>query len=151
MKPLWIAALVVSLLCCGGIAFMGVRLFGAAKDVVEEALAYGDESVLAVASQWSESELKSRMAPEVFEQNPEGAIENAARVLSGSLGPIRKETLASSIQGIEAKADSDDGNFVLAKYRATADFEKAKGEIEMELIKRGSQWRILKFNGKPIR
>ena len=151
MKPLWIALGVVALLCCGGVLFFGGAAFFAGKGKLDAAGAYGDESLKAIASQWSASELKSRMAKEVFEQNPEGTIDNVTRVLGQALGPIKPTTLKSRILGIEAKTDTATGTFVTANYEADAEFEKAKGHVAMELIERDGQWKVLKFNGEEVK
>lgn len=150
MKPLWIALGAVVLLCCGGALFFGSRVFMATKDTVEGSLEYGDASLKAVASNWSASELKTRMAKEVFEQNPEGAIDQVTTILKDGLGPIKPETLKSKITGVEAKTNTNTGSFTVANYTAEADFEKGKGEVTMELIKRDNEWKILKFNGKKV-
>lgn len=148
MKPLWIALAVVGVLCCGGVTFLGYQMFSVGKRVVEGGQAYGDASLKSIAAAWNPTELKSRMAKEVFEQNPEGAIDQVASVLGESLGPIKPETLKSSVSGIEAKSTTKAGSFVLTQYRAEAEFEKGPGEVTMELIQRDGQWRIMKFNGK---
>jgi hypothetical protein len=148
MKAIWIVLGLVLVLCCGGGIFFGSKIFMAAKGTVEGALEYGDASLKAVATRWEPADLKSRMAKEVFEQNPEGAIDNVAKVLSDALGPIKAETLTSRISGVEAKTSTETGSFTLAQYFAEAEFEKGKGEITMELIHRDGEWRILKFNGK---
>ena len=150
MKPLWIVLGAVVLLCCGGGLFLGSRIFMAAKDTVEGSLQYGDESLKAVASNWSAAELKTRMAKEVFDQNPEGAIDNVATVLKDALGPIKPETLKSKILGVNAKTDTSTGSFTIANYEAEAEFEKGKGKVTMELINREGQWKILKFNGEKV-
>jgi len=150
MKPLWIVLGAVVLLCCGGGLFLGSRIFMAAKNTVEGAIQYGDESLKAVASNWSAAELKTRMAKEVFDQNPEGAIDNVAKVLGEGLGPIKSETLKSKVLGVEAKTDSTTGSFTIANYEAEAQFEKGKGKVTMELINRDGQWKILKFNGEKV-
>ena len=150
MKPLWIAIGAVVLLCCGGGLFLGGRVFMAAKGTVEGALEYGDNSLKAVASSWNASDLKTRMAKEVFDQNPESAIDNVATVLKEGLGPIKPETLTSRILGVEAKTNTSTGSFTIANYVAEAQFEKGKGEVTMELINRDNEWKILKFNGKKV-
>ena len=150
MKPLWIVLGAVVLLCCGGGLFLGSRVFMAAKDTVEGSMQYGDESLKAVAASWSAAELKTRMSKEVFEQNPESAIDNVATVLKEALGPIKPETLKSKILGVNAKTDSNTGSFTIANYEAEAQFEKGKGQVTMELINRDGQWKILKFNGKKV-
>ncbi len=150
MKPLWIALIVVGVLCCGGGSFLGYRLFSAGKEVVEGGQAYGDASLKAVAASWSPSELKTRMAKEVFEQNPEGAIDQVTVTLKEALGPIKPETIKSSMSGIEAKSSTETGSFILTQYRAEAEFEKGKGEVTMELIQRNGEWKIMKFNGKRM-
>lgn len=148
MKPLWIALIVVGVLCCGGGSFFGYRLYSAGKDVVVGGQAFGDESLRAVAANWSASELKSRMAKEVFEQNPEGAIDQVTTVLADALGPIKPESIKSTISGVEAKSATDTGSFMLVQYKADAEFEKGAGEVTMELIQRSGTWKIMKFNGK---
>lgn len=148
MKPLWIALIVVGVLCCGGVSFFGYRMLSMGNEVVEGGQAYGDASLKAVAASWSASELKSRMAKEVFEQNPEGAIDQVTVVLKDSLGPIKPETIKSSVSGIEAKTSTETGSFILTQYKADAEFEKGPGEVTMELIQRKGEWKIMKFNGK---
>src|SRR5688500_9381049 len=68
MKPLWIVLGVLGGLCliCG---IGGYFVFAKGKAAFDEAGTYGDASFKAIATNWDMQEFKSRLAPQVTQQN----------------------------------------------------------------------------------
>jgi hypothetical protein len=146
MKIVLIVVGVLTLLCCAGGG--AVLYFGGKKalDVAGEGKQFGDESLRAIAMNWSLEELERRAAPELIEQAGRPALKNITDTLGPALGPIK--TFESSIHGINAQSTTETGTYTEVKYTANAEFEKSKGIVDMTLLKRGDKWEILAFNGR---
>lgn len=143
MKTVFIVLGVILLLCCGSGGAVLFFTYRAGTAVMSEAQSYGDESLNAICKTWDAAELERRAAKELIDQNPPGTLAGVVDKLK-VLGPL--QSLKSSVTGLEAKTSTEAGTYTLAKYSADCVFEKAPRIAELELIKRGDEWRILTIN-----
>ena len=138
-----LALLVVILI--GSLFFIG---FQRAKPILDEAHAFADTAIPAVATNWDGEELSSRAAPELADILKNGALEELMATASFQLGAMASYNGASCLI-TRYEINSENGELVLAECSATAEFEKANASFSMNILKRNSEWKILGFFVTP--
>lgn len=148
MKPLLIGLGVVVVLCCAG----GIGIFLWGKGAVDsfrgDAKAYGDQAVSAIATNWDVKELEDRAAPELISQVGKEALAAVCRPGRENYGPMRSFTGTTSMQ-IQAKSTTEGGTYSTIPYKAELECEKGKAQLDLMLIKRKDEFRILSINLSP--
>jgi hypothetical protein len=145
MRWLMAAGILAVLLCCGGGILVALYFGGQAKGLSDDAGKFGDESLVAIATNWDEKALLERAAPELAEKKDE--VSRTVAVLRDALGKMKSDK--STLSGLSVKADGG-GSRSEAEYKADCVFEKGKGEVRMRLLKRGPNWSIAWFSGKAL-
>jgi hypothetical protein len=130
--------LVVAVLI-GYAAFTGSKLD-------KESKAYVDAAVPAILSSWNEQELLSRESPEFQKATSSADVDRLFRWFR-TLGPLHKYEGArgEAITSVTPQT----GKVISARYVAKAVFNAGEANVEVGLIKHGSQWQIARFNVIP--
>ena len=134
----FLALLVVIAATIGSLAILG-------KKLDKESKVFVDAAVPAIVSEWDVTELQRRASPELDESVDYDDVEEYFASLK-QLGKFQ-----------EYKGSSGDSNITIslsvyeitADYTASADFEAGSVELQISLIRHGSQWQILDFKVSP--
>jgi hypothetical protein len=117
--------------------YMGTQLDASSK-------AYVDESVPAIATDWSKDELVKRASPQLRKQASDVQIEQLCSTLANKLGTFKSYDGAKGDSSINFT--SADGKVITASYIAKATYEYGKAEIQIKLIQEAGSWKILGFH-----
>jgi hypothetical protein len=137
----------------------GVLKFNVSGDLIKQyqeqgteegALQFGDETIRAIASQWSLRELERRAAPELIEQNTEGQLATVVNTLGGALGPL-KQIVDREIVSFGSEKAPDGTRYTKAVYDMNGDFRDGTGSMQLVLIERGNGWELLAISGESHR
>lgn len=105
---------------------------------------YVDAAVPAIVSNWSESELKARAAPQLLQASSPEQLTKIFSWLS-SLGPMNK--YCGSKGESNTFISPQQGKVVSARYVACAQFEKGEAMINVTLLQQENKsWLIAGFN-----
>lgn len=140
---MWIGALFTLLitLCIG--AFLIFSTFWG-KPLDESSKKYIDESIPAIASEWSPEELLKRASPELINtinKNPESLNKLFSKLQK--LGKLNNYTGSSGESS--ATLNLSGPNSVTAGYIASVDFENGKAVVTIKLIQIDNEWKITYF------
>lgn len=135
-----VLALVV-VVAVAALIFIG---FSAIKPMTEEATAYVDEAVPAIAAAWDADELRSRASPELLEAAGNDDIENLMRFISARLGGMTTYDGATCLV-VDYSMTSAQGEVIIAQCTADAAFEFGGGKFSVNVIKRDDAWKFLAF------
>src|SRR5947207_7916162 len=143
MKKLLIAlGIVFIVLLVGIVALIGYAAFTGSK-LDKESKVYVDAAVPAIVSSWNERELLSRASPEFQKAASPADVERLFRWFR-TLGRLQKYEGAQG-QSITSVTPQT-GEVISGSYTAKATFDVGEANIEVGLIKHGSQWQIGRFN-----
>lgn len=116
--------------------------------LLEEAHAYADESIPAIATNWSGAQLSSRAAPELAALLQGGALEQLMAAGSFQFGAMTSFSGAScALTHYELRTGV--GEIAVVNCAATGEFEKADAAFTLNIIKRNGEWKILGFFVTP--
>jgi len=127
--------LVVMGVFIGFAAYKGSKLDASSK-------AYVDANVPPIVSTWSEAELLKRASPELLKVVSAEELSLLFKKLS---------QLGSLVKYEEAKGNSNivftsaEGKVITANYVAKATFDKGSATIQIRLIEKNGQWKLLRF------
>jgi len=149
VKTVWIVLgilAVLGLACCGGVFLFGKGIFSAVANTNDDADRYSKQVFEKVAADWDVALLTGEGSPEFKEQVSQEALKNMFELLKTKLGKFKSvgEFIATNTQ---AKTNNGDSMIVVTTH-ASAVFEKAPGDVTMEVIKRGGTWKVLSFEVK---
>lgn len=140
----------------GALALIVVILFGVfmfigfrkIAPLTAEANAYADESIEAITATWDGNELFARSSPELRSLLGNGALETMMQQGEFQLGSL------SSAQSATCMITSffylaDEGEVAVADCASEAEFAKATASLQLNLVKRDEEWKILGFFVTP--
>ena len=128
--------LVLLVLGVAGIAIVAVK--GNALD--KESKQYVDAAIPAIVSGWDITEIQNRASPEFKTAVKDEDLEKLVRMFR-RLGKFKTYNGAKGEANISATIRDD--KTISAAYVATALFDTGPAEINMSLIKHGTQWQLL--------
>jgi hypothetical protein len=138
----------ILLIILGGLFVINLSATG--KELDSQSKEYVDSAIPAIVLNWSEQELEKRADIELLKATPNNSIHNLFAYSSENLGSFKK------YDGSKGEASIISTNLettITANYIANAEFEKSPATIQISLIKRGEEWKILSFhvniNGNP--
>jgi hypothetical protein len=135
------AVFLVLIVLVGGLVgyaiFTGTQLDASSK-------AYVDESVPAIATDWSKDELVKRASPQLREQASDVQIEQLFGTLANKLGAFKSYDGAKGDSNINFTTTA--GKIITASYIAKATYQYGKAEIQIKLIQHAGAWQILGFH-----
>ncbi|HXY61897.1 MAG TPA: hypothetical protein VEJ22_03080 [Nitrospirota bacterium] len=134
----FLALLVVIAATIGSLAILG-------KKLDKESKAFVDAAVPAIVSEWDVTELQRRASPELDESVDYDDVEEYFASLK-QLGKFQEYKGSSGDSNITISLS---GYEITADYTASADFEAGSVELQISLIRHGSQWQILDFKVSP--
>lgn len=115
-------------------------IFTKANALDRESKEYADVTIVAVISHWDIREFEKRASPELSFKS------NDLEKLFATFQKLGKLTGYRGSQGeATISITTRDGLLTTAAYSANADFERGPANIQITLIKRGEQWRVLGF------
>ncbi|MBI2486773.1 MAG: hypothetical protein HYW01_07420 [Deltaproteobacteria bacterium] len=135
-----LGAIFICLIVVGAIVFSGFYYYASGLD--KEAKAYLDEVVPIIVTSWDPKELINRVSPEFLQVYPAEKVELLFNVLSKQIGPL-KEYKGST--GKVKLTVTSKGELIIADYVAKAVFEKAPAKIQIQMIRRNNEWKIVGF------
>lgn len=149
MKTVWIVLgilAVLGLACCGGVLLFGKGIFNAVASANDDADRYSKQVFERVAAEWDVAVLSAEGSPEFKEQVPQEDLKKMFELLKSKLGKFKSvgEFSATNTQAKTTNGDS----MIVVTTNASAIFEKAPGQVTMEVIKRGETWKVLSFEVK---
>jgi hypothetical protein len=104
---------------------------------------YVSESVLAIASNWSKEEFRTRFVTEIWQSVSEEELDELFLKLS-TLGDMK--TFDGPTGQIYFRYNQRDGRTTTGEFTAKASFENAEAEIKISIVqRRGDGWRLTKF------
>lgn len=106
--------------------------------------AYVDESVPAIATDWSKDELVKRAGTQLRAKVSDVQIEQLFGTLANKLGAFKSYDGAEGDSNINFTTTS--GKEVTASYVAKATYQYGKAEIQIKLIQEDRSWKILNFH-----
>ncbi len=115
------------------------------KKLDKESKAFVDAAVPAIVADWDVEELQKRASPELDASVDYDDVED----YFGSLQELGKFQGYNGSTGDSNITISLSGYDITADYTASADFEAGSVEMQISLIKHGSQWQILDFKVSP--
>lgn len=115
------------------------------KKLDKESKAFVDAAVPAIVADWDVEELQKRASPELDASVDYDDVED----YFGSLQELGKFQEYNGSTGDSNITISLSGYEITADYTASADFEAGSVEMQISLIKHGSQWQILDFKVSP--
>lgn len=132
------AALLV--LIIGVVGYAGYK----GKQLDASSQQYIDAAVPAIVSNWTESELAARSAPQLVQATTPEQLAKMFKWFSNGLGPMKKYCGAKGASNVFISPQQ--GKTTSARYTACAQFEKGNATIEVALIQRAdTSWAITGF------
>lgn len=135
-----------------GVIFLGLIVFAVIGGSVlhsvgsrldEESKLYVDEAIPAVVGMWDSQELLDRASPEFLGATAQKDVEHLFEIFAKRLGPLKE------YRGPQGESnmfvDAAKGKIITAAYSAEAEFEKGPATIQMRIILRNDEWKILNF------
>ena len=134
----FLAVIAVIIAGAAGLAIAG-------KKLDKESKAFVDAAIPAIAAEWDVAELQKRASPEFDASVDYDELEQDFDMLQ-KLGKLEQYKGATGDSNITLSLN---GFEITADYLANADFETGSAEIQITLIKHGSQWQVLDFKVRP--
>lgn len=144
MKVLWIVLGVLGGLCliCGGVGYF---MFNKGMGVINESVAYGNESVKAIGANWSVDEFEKR-APKIVSTNGKEQMIQLMALYKEKLGTQKGDVKGDVLKSGGIHAESNNGvSEVKANWSADVQFEKGPGHVTLELVSHEGKWEIMNF------
>lgn len=147
MNKTLIIVLVCVGFCCVAIGGGAFLMFNKAKQVAEEAIKAGDQSLKTMSESWSLDDLKKVASPELLGQFSEAQL----RAELAKFSPLGKcNSVKGTIDGIEAHKDLSGGDRVEIKYVGLGQFANGECIVKLTLIQRPDKpWQVLGFSADP--
>ena len=133
-------ALIVIVLFVGFI-FVGVQKIA---PLMEESVAFADESMPAITKEWDGEELWARAAPELRELLGNGGLEQLMSTGSYQIGNLVEHGGAECTL-THFEFNTGNGELALAQCTGKSRFEKAIAGYRLDIVKRKGEWKILGF------
>lgn len=112
--------------------------------LVDEAQAYADETIPAIATDWDAREFNKRASPELKALLKTGGVNQLMSTAERMLGEMTAYTNATcELTGYEYR--TGDGELAQASCKATATHEKGEAAYVLNLLKRKDEWKVLGF------
>ncbi|GJL92988.1 hypothetical protein [Hyphococcus sp.] len=124
-----------------GLFFIG---FQKAGPLIEEAHAYADESLPAIASEWNGEELWARAAPELRDILKNGGLEQLMSAGAFQFGALVEHDGADCTI-TQFNMSTNGKEFAVAQCVGKAKFEKMLAGYTLNIVKRDDEWKILGF------
>src|SRR5690349_17232870 len=138
MKPwvIWlILACVVVFGFCGGVGYFVYRVFQGARATDAAADHYADQVFPEITKDWDIAVLKKYRAPEWERSQSEKGTEEFLGIMKGHLGSF---VSAEPFSTVDTNVRTNNGEVVTVVHvMANAVFQKGKGVVRMEVVKRG--------------
>lgn len=103
---------------------------------------YVNEIVPAISTNWDENALKSRASREFMSSTNEAELHNFFALLEKKLGKMKVFMYANGYSNVFINLNKQE---ITAKYIAYTEFEKAKAQIIITLIRKDDTWEILGY------
>jgi hypothetical protein len=136
-----LGAIFICLIVVGVIFFSGLYYFASRLD--KEARAYLDEVVPIIVTYWDPKELINRASPEFLQVYPAERVESLFDSFSDLMGPLKEYKGAKG--KITIGTTTKGKPIIIADYQVRAAFEKAPAKIEIQMIRRNNEWKIVGF------
>jgi hypothetical protein len=121
----------------GYVAYNGSRLDASSKQ-------YVDETLPIIVAHWDKEELLKRASPEFKTVATSEDTDALFAQLQSKLGALVKYDGAKG--GSNMSYTTQYGKVISANYKADAEFERGKAEIEFKLIQHDGEWQVLGFH-----
>jgi hypothetical protein len=149
MKPVLIVLgvlLFLGLACCGGIFFIGKGAIDTVKDNNNQADVFSAKILTEIASDWNPETVLKYASPEFKDQVPDEKLKSFLASYKQSYGKFKSvgEFTASNFH---ANASNGDSSYQVTT-NATATFEKGTARVELIVIKRKDEWKLLSMELK---
>jgi len=108
----------------------------------KQAKAFGHESVVAITSNWRAEEMRARSSPELLASTRPEDLDTMFELFA-KLGPlidVGESRITSTLVGAATAGPS-----ALAHYVVDGRYKSGAARIEMNLVRRGSDWKISGF------
>jgi hypothetical protein len=115
------------------------------KKLDKESKVFVDAAVPAIIADWDVTELQKRASPELDSSVDYDEVEDYFYSLQ-EMGKFQQYNGSTGDSNITISLG---GYEITADYTASADFEAGSVEMQISLIKHGSQWQILDFKVSP--
>ena len=129
----------------GGLFFYGVQKVG---PMIDQAHAYADESILAVATTWDGAALMARAAPELEELLGNGALDALMAEGNRLLGEM-EDYAGAECTITNYQFTSAAGELALAACQATATHKLGSAQYALNIVMRNKEWKVLGFFVTP--
>lgn len=136
----------ITLLIVVSLIGMGIVAWQRSGPLGEEAKAYADEAIVAIATKWDAQALIERAAPEFKRKTPDAETRRIAQTASNHFGNLKKYDNNSKCIIQRQQYTTHQGSLVEALCMARAEFDRTVGTFRLSLIKRNDDWRLLGFN-----
>ena len=112
----------------------------------KESKAYADSAIVAITTQWNESDLTNRASPQLMATVKDPADLDRVFGVWRMLGPLKK------YDGSKGEANINfgpHGKSITAAYVARVEFDRNSARIKISLIKSDGAWKIFSLNIAP--
>lgn len=141
----------ITLVCVFAVFGSGLFLLSQLGPLMDEAKAYADKSIVAIATEWRVEELTSRGSPEFLDATTPERLDEIITQSAELFGGLINYHNGAICEIAQQYYSTSRPHYASSVCYALVEFEKAEGKFKLSLIKRQNTWKIRGFVLNEIR